>query len=63
MVLSDGVVDASVFELSAAVLLVDLDYRKWSCEFVVAPKVLDHEVCDGDSFGSAGNSNSPLPGL
>ena len=63
VILSDGVVDAGVLELTETILLIDLDYRQWSCEFVVAPEVLDHEVRDGYGFGSTCNSNAPLSGL
>ena len=63
VVLSDGVVDACVLQLSEAVILVDLDYCEWSREFVGSPEVFDHEVCDGYGFGTACDSDAPLSGL
>ena len=60
MILSDGVVDASVFELAEAIILVDLDDCEWSCEFVGAPEVFNHQVCDSYGLGASCDTDAPL---
>ena len=63
VVLSNGLVDADVLELSEAVFLVDLDECERACKLVGAPEVLDEEVGDGYGFCSSCDSDAPLPGL
>ena len=63
VVLSNGLVDADVFQLAEAVLLVDLVECEWTGELADAPEVLNEEVGDCNGFCSSCDSNAPLPGL
>jgi hypothetical protein len=60
VVLFDGLVNANVFKLPAA-FLVDLD--EWSREFVGAPEVFNHQVCDSYGIGASCDTDAPLSGL
>ncbi len=44
MVLSDGLVDADVLQLTEAVFLVNLDEGEWTGELVGAPEIFNEEV-------------------
>ena len=63
VVLSNGLVDADVFQLTEAVVLVNLDECEWTGELVGAPEVFNEEVGNGYGFNSSRNSDAPLPGL
>ena len=63
VVLSNGLIDADVLQLSKAICLANLDECERTGELVSAPEVLDEEVGDGYGFSSSRNSDSPLPGL
>ena len=63
VVLSNGLIDADVLQLSKAVFLVNLDECERAGELVGAPEVFDEEVGDRNSFCSSCGSNAPLPGL
>ena len=63
MVLLDCFVDEFVFQLSEAVLLVDLDDCYGACELVCGPHVFDEEVRNGDGLCSSCDAYAPLSGL
>ena len=63
VILSNGLIDADVLELSKAVFLVNLDECERAGKLVGAPEVFDEEVGDGDGFCSSCDSDAPLPGL
>jgi hypothetical protein len=63
VILSNGLIDADVFELSKAVVLVNLDECERAGKLVGTPEVFDEEVSDGDGFCSSCDSDAPLSGL
>ena len=58
MILPDRVVDADMFELAEAIILVDLDDGEWAYELVGAPHVFyEYGLC------ASCDADAPLPGL
>ena len=63
VVLSNGLIDADVFQLTKAAFLVNLDECERADKLVGAPEVFYEEVGDRNGFCSSCDSNAPLPGL
>ena len=64
MVLSNGLVDADVPQLTETVFfLAHLDECEWTGELVGAPEIFNEEAGDRNGFCSSCDSNAPQPGL
>ena len=63
VVLFECFVDAFVFQLSEAVILVDLDDCYGARELVCGPHFLNEEVRNGDGLCSSCDAYAPLSGL